>query len=82
MTNGLTKNIKFENFNKKKITNLKKKIKNLKNFDWISHYPLLNSATKKYKYSYSKKFLKKYKKKKTFQNYRYGRVLSWSSSDL
>ena len=76
MTNGLTKNIKFENFNKKKITNLKKKIKNLKNFDWISHYPLLNSATKKYKYSYSKKFLKKYKKKKLF------RVIGMGGSSL
>ncbi len=57
----ITKNIKFTNFvkfNKKNKNIIKKKIV-LKNF--LNNYPLLSSLTKEYKYSYSKKIIRKLK---------------------
>ena len=57
-----TKNIKFKNFIKKKNP---KKNKILKNFingkTLIEKYPLLNSLTKKFQYSYEKKKIKPFK---------------------
>jgi len=52
----LTKNIKFENFSGKKNIKLEKTFKELLNYaELIKNYPLLNSLTKQYKYSYQKK---------------------------
>ena len=57
-----SKNIKFKNFTNKK--NLKKN-KILRNFikdkSLFTKYPLLNSLTKKFQYSYQKKKIKKFK---------------------
>ena len=47
----LTSNIKFKNFNIKKI----KKIKNFKKEIWFKKIKLLESLKTSYKYSYSKK---------------------------
>ena len=59
----LTKNIKFKNFiKKKKITKTNKILTNLiKDKSFIKKYPLLNSLTKKFQYSYQKKDIKKLK---------------------
>tara|TARA_X000000368_G_C22592752_1_gene520149 strand:+ start:323 stop:559 length:237 start_codon:yes stop_codon:yes gene_type:complete len=59
----LTKNIKFKNFiKKKKITKINKILTNLiKDKSFIKKYPLLNSLTKKFQYSYQKKDIKKLK---------------------
>ena len=59
----LTKNIKFENFSGKKNIKLEKTFKELLNYaELIKNYPLLNSLTKQYKYSYQKKKIKSFKK--------------------
>ena len=50
-----TKNIIFNNFKKKNLKKNKKLINFLKYENLIKAYPLLNSLTKEYKYSYKKK---------------------------
>ena len=59
----LTKNIKFKNFiKKKKIKKTNKILTNLiKDKSFIKKYPLLNSLTKKFQYSYRKNDIKKLK---------------------
>jgi len=52
----LTENIKLKNFLRKKNTKLNKILKNIiKDKALLKKYPLLNSLTKKFKYSYQKK---------------------------
>ena len=52
----LTKNIKFKNFIRKKNPRINKILKNIINDKvLLEKYPLLNSLTKKFKYSYQKK---------------------------
>ena len=67
-----SKNIRFENFGKKKVNkNLKAIYKNLiskKN----DNNDLINSFTKSYSYSFNKELLKKYKKYNTYQIYGMG----------
>ena len=59
----LTKNIKFENFSGKKNIKLEKTFKKSLNYaELLKNYPLLNSFTKQYKYSYQKKEIKSLKK--------------------
>ncbi len=59
----LTKNIKFKNFIKeKKITKTNKILTSLiKDKSFIKKYPLLNSLTQKFQYSYQKKDIKQLK---------------------
>ena len=59
----LTSNIKFKNFNIKKI----KKIKNFKKEIWFKKINLLESLKTSYKYSYSKKQIRKISKDKNFR---------------
>jgi len=59
-----TKNIIFKNFGKKKNKKLINKL--FKNQNLLEKYPLLNSLTNDYKYSYKKKDIKKYKKFSSF----------------
>ena len=59
----LTSNIKFKNFNIKKI----KKIKNFKKEIWFKKINLLESLKTNYKYSYSKKQIRKISKDKNFR---------------
>ena len=59
----LTSNIKFKNFNIKKI----KKIKNFKKEIWFKKIKLLESLKTSYKYSYSKKQIRKISKGKNFR---------------
>ena len=61
----LTKNIKFINFKKKKIN--QNKIYELKKINWLKNFPLLNSYSSEYKYSYSKKYVKNLKNYKKFR---------------
>ena len=61
----LTKNIKFINFKKKKIN--QNKITELKKINWLKNFPLLNSYSSEYKYSYSKKYVKNLKNYKKFR---------------
>ena len=57
-----TKNIKFKNFIKPKNSNKDKYIRSLiKEKHLLNKYPLLNSLTKKFQYSYQKKKIKKFK---------------------
>ena len=63
----ITKNINFKEFNKKKLSNFKFKIKKFKRVQWTKKYPLLKSFTKSFKYSYSKKDINKYKFYKDFR---------------
>ena len=60
----LAKNIKFINFKKKKIN--QNKITELKKINWLKNFPLLNSYSSEYKYSYSKKYVKNLKNYKKF----------------
>ena len=57
-----TKNIIFNNFKKKNLKKNKKLINFLKYENLIKAYPLLNSLTKEYKYSYKKKNIRSLKK--------------------
>jgi len=58
----LTKNIKFKNFIRKKKPKINKILKNIINDKaLLEKYPLLNSLTKKFKYSYQKKNIKSLK---------------------
>ena len=59
----LTSNIKFKNFNIKKI----KKIKNFKKEIWFKKIKLLESLKTNYKYSYSKKQIRKISRDKNFR---------------
>ena len=59
----LTSNIKFKNFNITKI----KKIKNFKKEMWFKKIKLLESLKTSYKYSYSKKQIRKISKDKNFR---------------
>ena len=59
----LTSNIKFKNFNIKKI----KKIKNFKKEIWFKKIKLLESLKTSYKYSYSKKQIRKISRDKNFR---------------
>ena len=61
----LAKNIKFINFKKKKIS--QNKITELKKINWLKNFPLLNSYSSEYKYSYSKKYVKNLKNYKKFR---------------
>ena len=61
----LAKNIKFINFKKKKIN--QNKIYELKKINWLKNFPLLNSYSSEYKYSYSKKYVKNLKNYKKFR---------------
>ena len=62
----LTSNIKFKNFNIKKIKKIKK-IKNFKKEIWFKKIKLLESLKTSYKYSYSKKQIRKISKDKNFR---------------
>ena len=57
-----SKNIIFKNFIQKKNIRIKEKINNILKKELIKSELLLNSFKKKYKYSYKKEILKKYKK--------------------
>ena len=63
----LTPSIKLINFKYSKKKQIKKKVNNIKNENLIEKYPLLKSFTSNYKYSYSKKDLKKIKKGNNFK---------------
>ena len=63
----ITKNINFKDFNKKKLSNSKFKIKKFKRVQWTKKYPLLKSFTNQYQYSYKKKFVSTFNKFKKFQ---------------
>ena len=63
----LTPSIKLINFKYSKNQLIKKKVNNLKKENLIKKYPLLKSFTTNYKYSYSKKDLKKIKKGNNFK---------------
>ena len=53
-----TKNIKFKNFIRKKNPKTNKILRNIiKDKALLEKYPLLNSLTKKFQYSYKKKIL-------------------------
>ncbi len=57
-----TKNIKFKNFIRKKNPKTNKILRNIiKDKALLEKYPLLNSLTKKFKYSYKKKNIKSFK---------------------
>ena len=57
-----TKNIKFKNFVRKKNPKLNKILRNIiKDKALLEKYPLLNSLTKKFEYSYQKKNIKSFK---------------------
>ena len=54
-----TKNIKFKNFIKKRNPKTNKILRNIiKDKALLEKYPLLNSLTKKFQYSYKKKNIK------------------------
>ena len=63
----LTPRIKLINFSNSKNKIIKKKVNNLKKENLLGKYPLLNSLTPNYKYSYSKKDIEKIKKNSTFK---------------
>jgi len=62
----LTSNIKFKNFNIKKIKKIKK-IKNFKKEIWFKKIKLFESLKANYKYSYSKNQIKKINRNKNFR---------------
>ena len=72
-----TKNIKFKNFIKPKNSNKDKYIRSLiKEKHLLNKYPLLNSLTKKFQYSYQKKIVK------SFQNYSEVNIVGMGGSIL
>tara|TARA_B100000287_G_scaffold182115_1_gene172218 strand:+ start:2216 stop:3388 length:1173 start_codon:yes stop_codon:yes gene_type:complete len=72
-----TKNIKFKNFIKPKDSNKNKYIRSLiKEKHLLNKYPLLNSLTKKFQYSYQKKIVK------SFQNYSEVNIVGMGGSIL
>ena len=58
----LTPNIRFINFKKNKKINFKSKLNKFKKINLLAKYPLLNTLTNHYSYSYSKNVIKKFKK--------------------
>ena len=72
-----TKNIKFKNFVKKKNQKTNKILRNfIKDKTLLEKYPLLNSLTKKFQYSYQKKIVK------SFQNYSEVNIVGMGGSIL
>ena len=63
----LTPNIRLINFKKIKKKIFKNKLKKFKKINFVAEYPLLETLTKNYKYSYSKADIKKLKKKSTIR---------------
>ena len=63
----LTPGIKLTNFRYPKNKKIIQKVNNLKKENLLEKYPLLNSLTSNYKYSYSKKDLKRIKKNSNFR---------------
>ena len=63
----LTPRIKLTNFRYPKNKKIIQKVNNLKKENLLEKYPLLNSLTSNYKYSYSKKDLKRIKKNSNFR---------------
>ena len=59
----LTSNIKFKNFNILKSS----KVKSFKNEKWFKKIKVFETLNPKYKYSYSKKQIKKFSKNKNFR---------------
>ena len=57
----LSKNIKFKNFQIKKKIKDKKKLNKILKKELLISAPLLDTFKKKYKYSFKKKIIKKYK---------------------
>ena len=58
----LTSNIRLINFKKIKKKIFKNKLKKFKKINFVAEYPLLETLTKNYKYSYSKSDINKFKK--------------------
>jgi len=58
----LTSNIKLVNFQKIRKNTIKNKLNKFKKINFVIEYPLLETLTKNYKYSYSKNIIKKFKK--------------------
>ena len=63
----LTPNIRLINFKKIKKKIFKNKLKKFKKINFVAEYPLLETLTKNYKYSYSKADIKKFKKNSTIR---------------
>ena len=63
----LTSNIRLINFKKIKKKIFKNKLKKFKKINFVSEYPLLETLTKNYKYSYSKSDINKFKKNSTIR---------------
>ncbi len=63
----LTSNIRLINFKKIKKKIFKNKLKKFKKINFVSEYPLLETLTKNYKYSYSKSDIHKFKKNSTIR---------------
>ena len=63
----LTSNIRLINFKKIKKKIFKNKLKKFKKINFVVEYPLLETLTKNYKYSYSKSDINKFKKNSTIR---------------
>ena len=63
----ISKNIKFKYFSQGFKNGLKVKASNFKKVKWFTKYPLLLSLTSKYKNSYDRSLVKKYKKSENFR---------------
>ena len=63
----ISKNIKFKYFTQGFKNGLKVKASNFKKVKWFTKYPLLLSLTSKYKNSYDRSLVKKYKKSENFR---------------
>jgi len=63
----LTSNIRLINFKKIKKKIFKNKLKKFKKINFVAEYPLLETLTKNYKYSYSKSDINKFKKNSTIR---------------
>ena len=63
----LTSNIRLINFKKIKNKIFKNKLKKFKKINFVAEYPLLETLTKNYKYSYSKSDINKFKKNSTIR---------------
>ena len=63
----LTSNIRLINFKKIKKKIFKNKLKKFKKINFVAEYPLLETLTNNYKYSYSKSDINKFKKNSTIR---------------
>ena len=63
----ISKNIKFKYFSQGIKNGLNVKASNFKKVKWFTKYPLLLSLTSKYKNSYDRSLVKKYKKSENFR---------------